>query len=120
MNSRFIPPIDSEILSDTRTERDRAYQRLANQVLSLIAEGEFLAGARLPSERALAERFDVSRTSVREAIIALEIQGAVEVRGALAFTSVHHRPLTKFIPYCKFRAPGPLRFCVLVASSNLK
>jgi GntR family uxuAB operon transcriptional repressor len=38
-------------------------------------------GDRLPSERALAERFNVSRTLVREAIIVLEIQGAVEVRG---------------------------------------
>ena len=35
---------------------------------------------RLPSERTLAERFSVSRTLVREAIIALEVQGVVEVR----------------------------------------
>jgi DNA-binding FadR family transcriptional regulator len=60
---------------------DRQYQRLAAQILALIAQGEFKAGERLPSERALAERFDVSRPSVREAIIALEVQGAVEVRG---------------------------------------
>src|SRR6187402_153421 len=60
---------------------DRSYQKLAAQILELIGQGEFASGARLPSERALAERFDVSRTSVREAIIALELQGAVEVRG---------------------------------------
>lgn len=59
---------------------DRSYQRLANQVADLIASGEFAVGERLPSERALAERFAVSRTSVREAIIALEVQGWVEVR----------------------------------------
>ncbi|MEO7887152.1 MAG: GntR family transcriptional regulator, partial [Polaromonas sp.] len=52
---------------------DRSYQKLAAQVLELIGQGEFASGARLPSERALAERFDVSRTSVREAIIALEL-----------------------------------------------
>ena len=60
---------------------DRSYQRLAGRIAALIADGEFKVGARLPSERALAERFDVSRTLLREAIIVLEIQGRVEVRG---------------------------------------
>jgi GntR family uxuAB operon transcriptional repressor len=60
---------------------DRSYQRLAARIAALIASGEFQVGARLPSERALAERFDVSRTLLREAIIVLEIQGRVEVRG---------------------------------------
>ncbi len=59
---------------------ERAYQKLAAQILALVSEGEFSPGQRLPSERALAERFDVSRTALREAIIALELQGAVEVR----------------------------------------
>ncbi len=60
---------------------DRTYQRLAAQIQGLIEDGEFGVGERLPSERALAERFEVSRTSVREAIIALELQSIVEVRG---------------------------------------
>ena len=60
---------------------ERPYQRLAAQLLALIAQGEFKDGARLTSELTLAERFGVSRTSLREAIIALELQGAVEVRG---------------------------------------
>ena len=60
---------------------DRSYHKLAADLLELIAQGEFVAGDRLPSERALADRFKVSRTSVREAIIALELQGTVEVRG---------------------------------------
>ncbi len=62
-------------------ESDRSYQKLAARIAGLITEGEFKAGDRLPSELALAERFNVSRTLVREAIIVLEIQGAVEVRG---------------------------------------
>jgi len=62
-------------------ESDRSYQKLAARIAGLITEGEFKAGDRLPSERALAERFNVSRTLLREAIIVLEIQGAVEVRG---------------------------------------
>lgn len=60
---------------------DRSYLSLAGQVRALIASGEFSPGMRLPSERTLAERFGVSRTLVREAIIALEVQGMVEVRG---------------------------------------
>lgn len=59
---------------------DRTYQGLARQILELIASGELKTGERLPSERALADRFGVSRTVVREAIIALEVQGVVEVR----------------------------------------
>lgn len=60
---------------------DRGYLKLAANIVELVRQGEVLVGQRLPSERALAERFDVSRTAVREAIIALEVQGFVEVRG---------------------------------------
>ncbi|MCC8400615.1 FadR family transcriptional regulator [Paraburkholderia sp. MMS20-SJTN17] len=59
---------------------DRSYVGLAKQIHKLIAAGDVGPGARLPSERTLAERFGVSRTQVREAIIALEVQGVVEVR----------------------------------------
>src|SRR5258706_3040950 len=74
--SSTIPAANDPIESS-----DRSYQKLAGRIAALIASGEFQVGARLPSERALAERFDVSRTLVREAIIVLEIQGQVEVRG---------------------------------------
>jgi GntR family transcriptional regulator, uxu operon transcriptional repressor len=63
------------------TVAERSYQRLANEVAQLIFKGELAANDRLPSERILAERFGVSRTSIREAIIALELRGIVEVRG---------------------------------------
>jgi len=59
---------------------ERTYQRLAQQIAEMIAGGELGAGDRLPSERLLSERFKVSRTSLREAIISLEIRGIVEVR----------------------------------------
>lgn len=62
-------------------EAERPYLRLAAALRDLIDQGEFTPGQRLHSERALAERFNVSRTSVREAVIALELQGVVEVRG---------------------------------------
>ena len=52
---------------------DRTYVGLAKQIYDLIAAGGVGPRARLPSERTLAERFGVSRTQVREAIIALEV-----------------------------------------------
>ena len=61
-------------------EPTRLYRQIAGQIALLIDDGEFPAGSRLPPERALAQLLGVSRTSVREAIIALEISGRVEVR----------------------------------------
>lgn len=58
----------------------RLYRMIANQIAGRIDQGDFAAGSRLPSERDLAEQLQVSRASVREALIALEIEGRVEVR----------------------------------------
>lgn len=58
----------------------RLYQALAEKIIRLIASGEFQPGDRLPAERELASMFHVSRPTVREAVIALEIEGLVEVR----------------------------------------
>jgi DNA-binding FadR family transcriptional regulator len=46
----------------------------------LIAAGEWADGERLPAERDLAKQLGVSRPSVREALIALEVEGVIEVR----------------------------------------
>ena len=61
-------------------EPRRLYRQIAEQIAQLIASGEFLPGSRLPAERELAASLGVSRASVREAIISLEIGGLVEVR----------------------------------------
>ncbi len=61
-------------------EPRRLYRQIADQIRGLIKSGEFLAGARLPPERDLAKQLGVSRPSVREALIALEVEGLVEVR----------------------------------------
>ena len=58
----------------------RLYRQIAGQIAALIDNGEFATGSRLPAERELATLLGVSRTSVREAIISLEIGGRVEVR----------------------------------------
>jgi DNA-binding FadR family transcriptional regulator len=61
-------------------EPRRLYRQIADQIRELIRAGEFVAGSRLPPERDLAKQLGVSRPSVREALIALEVEGLVEVR----------------------------------------
>ncbi|MDS0859413.1 FadR family transcriptional regulator [Burkholderia pseudomultivorans] len=58
----------------------RLYQQIADKLTAMIESGDFPPGSYLPPERELAEQFGVSRTSVREALIALEVGGLVSVR----------------------------------------
>lgn len=62
-------------------ETRRLYRQIADQITRLIETGEYQAGMRLPAERVLAEQIGVSRPSVREALIALEVEGWVDIRG---------------------------------------
>jgi DNA-binding FadR family transcriptional regulator len=69
-------------------ESQRLYQQVAQQIREMILSGEYGAGDRLPAERDLARGLKVSRPTVREAMIALEIAGLVEIRtGAGIFVS---------------------------------
>ncbi len=66
----------------------RLYRQIADQIAGRIRAGDFARGGRLPSERELAEQLQVSRATIREALIALEIEGYVEVRvGAGVFVT---------------------------------
>ncbi len=58
----------------------RIYQEIVRQVKQLIAEGKLKSGDRLPPERDLAEKFMVSRTSVREALRSLQSRGLIDIR----------------------------------------
>lgn len=64
----------------TNPEGQKLYQRVADTVAARIQAGAYKTGQRLPSERDLADEFGVSRPTVREAMIALEIRGWVEAR----------------------------------------
>jgi DNA-binding FadR family transcriptional regulator len=64
-------------------ESRRLYQHVASQVADLIRSGELPFGERLPPERDLAKRLGVSRPTIREAMVALEMAGLVEVRTGL-------------------------------------
>jgi len=59
----------------------RLYRVVADRIVALIAAEGIRPGARLPSERDLATKLSVSRASLREALIALELGGVIEVRG---------------------------------------
>jgi DNA-binding FadR family transcriptional regulator len=61
-------------------EARRLYRQVADQLRALIDGGEYVVGSRLPTERDLAEQLKVSRPTVREALIALEVEGRVRIR----------------------------------------
>lgn len=59
---------------------ERLYQKLARALFADLAAGRYAVGDRLPAERELSVQYNVSRPAVREAMIALEVQGLIEVR----------------------------------------
>jgi DNA-binding FadR family transcriptional regulator len=69
-------PIDTRLMAEPR----RLYEQISQKIAADIASGKYAIGQRLPAERELAQVFNVSRPTVREAIIALEVDGLVEVR----------------------------------------
>lgn len=82
----------------------RLYRQIADQLHRLIDAGEFAVGARLPTERELAAQLGVSRPSVREAVIALEVEGLVEVRMS---SGIFVRARDPAVPLRNVSADGP-------------
>ncbi|AHG64313.1 FadR/GntR family transcriptional regulator [Advenella mimigardefordensis] len=70
----------SDIPSSSRKTAARAYLQTAAQLRTVIASLQIDAGGRLPSERELAQQLGVSRPTLREALIVLELQDEVEIR----------------------------------------
>jgi GntR family transcriptional regulator, transcriptional repressor for pyruvate dehydrogenase complex len=67
-------------LSARPAETRRLYLQIADKLRGLIEQQDFAPNGRLPSERELAQTLGVSRPSVREALVALELEGRVEIR----------------------------------------
>ncbi|MDR7142739.1 FadR/GntR family transcriptional regulator [Rhizobium sp. BE258] len=61
-------------------ESRRLYRQVADQIRLMIIRGDLAVGHRLPAERDLAEQLSVSRPTVREALIVLEVEGLVNIR----------------------------------------
>ncbi|MCZ0944576.1 MAG: FadR/GntR family transcriptional regulator, partial [Gammaproteobacteria bacterium] len=66
-----LAPIESQ---------QRLYVRVAQRIAELVANGEVKPGEKLPAERRLAEMLQVSRPTIREAMIALEVSGLIDAR----------------------------------------
>ena len=60
--------------------RPRLYEQVLERLRSYVTQNGLHAGDRLPAERDLAARLGVSRASVKQAIVVLEVQGLVEAR----------------------------------------
>lgn len=75
-------------------ERVRLYEQLVSQLLDYIEVSALRPGDRLPSERELASDLRVSRASLRQATVALEVQGVVEIRhgGGIYLRSLNTEP----------------------------
>ncbi|WP_053388416.1 FadR/GntR family transcriptional regulator [Pseudomonas sp. 10-1B] len=79
---------DSDLSSDPSrahpvylpVQTKRAFEEVAEQIREQLSQGLLKPGDRLPSERELAERFGLSRNTVREALRALEMSGLLELR----------------------------------------
>lgn len=63
-----------------RIESARLYEHVLEQIRHGIAEGRLRPGDRLPTERELADRFAISRGTLREAFRVLEQEGLIETR----------------------------------------
>jgi GntR family transcriptional repressor for pyruvate dehydrogenase complex len=61
-------------------QTERLYERIVTQIEARILNGVLKVGDKLPSERELAEQFEVSRTAVREAVKILHEKGLIEIR----------------------------------------
>lgn len=71
---------DRRAVALPRAGQGRLYQIVSRGLIAGITEGRYEVGRRLPAERELAQEYGVSRPTIREAIIALEVQGLIEVR----------------------------------------
>jgi GntR family transcriptional repressor for pyruvate dehydrogenase complex len=69
--------------------RDTVSSQIRNQLMERISSGELGPGARMPSERELSEKFEVARTSVREAMQGLVSMRVVERRGNRSYVAEH-------------------------------
>ena len=93
----------------------RLYRQIADQISRLIDSGEYAPGARLPAERVLAEQLSVSRPTVREALIAMEVEGRVEIRGGAGVFVLDKSEMPQVVLPGASAVPAPGPFEVLFA-----
>lgn len=72
--------------------RPRLYELLAQRLVQHVEKECLQPGDQLPAERTLAEQFGISRTTVRQALVSLEVQGVVQVRHGGGVFLAHPAP----------------------------
>ncbi|GHF33058.1 GntR family transcriptional repressor for pyruvate dehydrogenase complex [Amycolatopsis bartoniae] len=81
--------------------RPRLYEQVVAQLRAYADAAGLRKGDRLPSERDLAERLQISRASLKQAIVVLEVQGLVEIRHGggtyLRTDSLHPEPVERLV-----------------------
>lgn len=94
-------------LSANKTDQTkRLYLQIAEQLAQLITTGELSPTSRLPAERELAAKFTVSRQTIREALIALEVSGLVAIKPGSGVYVIKSASLKSSL--ISEDAPGPL------------
>lgn len=91
-------------LAELSAPETRLYRVVADRIQAYIRDEHMTAGGRLPSERDLAAQLKVSRASVREALIALELTGVIEVRGGSGIYVIEKKDAA---PAIQEIGPGP-------------
>jgi GntR family transcriptional repressor for pyruvate dehydrogenase complex len=74
------------------SEPKKLYRRIADSIAADIQSGRYKPGDRLPPERDLAVQYGVSRPTLREAMIALEILGMIEAKHGLGIIVTKTKP----------------------------
>lgn len=89
---KLIRPASTHDPATLQSDGRKLYQQVAAAVADAIQRGEFRPGQRIPSERELAEEHGVSRPTIREAMIALEVTGLVRSRHGSGIFVVDNPP----------------------------
>jgi GntR family transcriptional repressor for pyruvate dehydrogenase complex len=90
---RLIRPVTKPAGAAPQPDGRKLYQQVAASVAEAIQRGDFLPGQRIPSERELADEYKVSRPTIREAMIALEVIGIVRSRHGSGIFVADNPPL---------------------------
>lgn len=92
VNESPTTPTPSGPIALTRVKVPKASDLLANELRERILSGDFAEGAGLPAERELVTQTGLSRTTIREALRILEVQGLVRIRAGRSGGAFVQRP----------------------------
>ena len=93
----------------------KQYQEIAEILLEKINQNEYPLGSKLPPERTIADAYGVSRTIVREALIALEVKGFVSIKQSSGIYVINKPDAN----YCRILGPFELLQASQLIETNI-